>query len=110
MLQTELKKGTAPLLVLALLEHEQRHGYELTKLVQARSNGVLRLHPASLYPLLYRMEKKGWIVGRWVERANERRRRFYRITASGRKQLEAERASWQEFTAAVTQVAAGAHA
>lgn len=105
MIKTELSKGTAPLLVLSLLEHEQRHGYELTKLVQARTNGVLKLHPASLYPLLYRMEKKGWIVGRWVERANERRRRFYRLTASGRRQLEQERSNWQEFTMAVSQVA-----
>src|SRR4051812_45776056 len=105
MIKTELSKGTAPLLVLSLLESEQRHGYELTKLVQARSNGVLKLHPASLYPLLYRLEKKGWIVGRWVERANERRRRFYRITASGRRQLEQERSNWQEFTMAVSLVA-----
>jgi transcriptional regulator len=110
MIKTELKKGTAPLLVLALLEHEQRHGYELTKQVAERTNGILKLQAASLYPLLYRMEKKGWIVGRWVERPNERRRRFYRITASGRKQLEAERSSWQEFITAVSQIAEARYA
>ena len=107
---TELKKGTTPLLILALLETEPRHGYELAKLAAARSNGILSLNPASLYPFLYRMEKDGWIVGRWVEKPNERRRRFYRLTAAGRRQLEKERTGWQVFATAVAQVAEVRHA
>src|SRR5438876_6577682 len=91
MLTPELKKGSAEFLILALLEHEPRHGYELSKLIESRSKGVLTFHVASLYPLLYRMEDRGWIVGRWVEKAGERRRRFYRITAEGLKILVAQR-------------------
>ena len=107
---TELKKGTTPLLVLSLLEDEPRHGYELAKLAAARSNGILSLNPASLYPFLYRMEKDGWITGRWVEKPNERRRRFYRLTAAGRRQLEQERSSWKAFATAIGQVAQVRHA
>lgn len=105
MLTDELKKGSAEFLVLALLEAEPRHGYELQKLIEARSGGVLTFHVASLYPLLYRMEERGWIVGRWVEKAGERRRRFYRLTAAGRAVLDAQRASWREFVAAINRVA-----
>ncbi|HEY2849118.1 MAG TPA: helix-turn-helix transcriptional regulator, partial [Gemmatimonadaceae bacterium] len=72
----ELKKGNTELLILSLLEHEPRHGYELSKLIESRSRGVVSLHVASLYPLLYRLEKRGWIAGRWVEKARQRRRRF----------------------------------
>src|ERR1043165_5179555 len=106
MLTSELKKGSAEFLILSLLEHEPRHGYEISKLIESRSKGVLTFHVASLYPLLYRMEDRGWIVGRWVEKAGERRRRFYRITADGEKALEAQRKSWKEFVAAITSVAA----
>ncbi len=105
MLTPELKKGSAEFLVLALLEHQPRHGYELSKLIASRSRGVLTFHVASLYPLLYRMESRGWIVGRWVEKAGERRRRFYRITPIGARTLRAQRKSWQEFVTAVTSVA-----
>jgi transcriptional regulator len=105
MLTDDLKKGSAEFLVLALLESEQRHGYELQKLIASRSKGVLTFHVASLYPLLYRMEDRGWIVGRWVEKAGERRRRYYKTTAAGREALEAQRASWREFVAAMNRVA-----
>lgn len=105
MLGRELKKGTTPLLILALLEIEPRHGYELSKLIEAKSGGVVRVHAASLYPLLYRLEKRRWIEGRWVERAGQRRRRYYRLTAEGRRQLEAQRRSWTEFVRAIGQVA-----
>src|ERR1041384_3279306 len=91
MLTSELKKGSAEFLVLSLLDAESRHGYELSKLIESRSNGVLTFHVASLYPLLYRMEKRGWIVGRWVERAGQRRRRYYSITREGRTTLEGQR-------------------
>jgi len=104
MLTDELKKGSAEFLVLSLLEHEPRHGYELQKLIESRSKGVLTFHVATLYPLLYRMEERGWIVGRWVEKAGERRRRFYRLTSAGRDALAAQRASWKEFVAAINRV------
>jgi DNA-binding PadR family transcriptional regulator len=81
MLDRELKKGSAELLILSLVEHEPRHGYELSKLIDSRSKGAIRFHVASLYPLLYRLEKRGWIEGRWVEKAGQRRRRYYRLTA-----------------------------
>ncbi|HET9983235.1 MAG TPA: PadR family transcriptional regulator [Longimicrobiales bacterium] len=105
MLGRELKKGTTPLLILALLEVEPRHGYELSKLIEAKSKGVVRIHAASLYPLLYRLEKRRWIEGRWVEKAGQRRRRYYQLTAEGRRQLEAQRRSWTEFVRAIGQVA-----
>ena len=110
MLTPELKKGSAEFLVLALIEHQPRHGYELSKLIESRSRGVLTFHVASLYPLLYRMEGRGWIVGRWVEKAGERRRRFYRITAAGARVLDAQRKSWREFVTAVTSVAGAGNA
>ena len=110
MLVPELKKGSAEFLVLSLIEHQPRHGYELTKLIASRSRGVLRFHVASLYPLLYRLEDKGWIAGRWVEKAGERRRRFYRITADGRRALTAQRKSWKAFVAAIASIAGARYA
>ena len=104
MLTDELKKGSAEFLLLSLLESEQRHGYELQKLIEARSKGVISFHVASLYPLLYRMEDRGWIAGRWVEKAGERRRRFYRLTPEGRAILEAQRESWREFVTAINRI------
>ena len=104
MLTDELKKGSAEFLVLSLLAAEPRHGYELQKLIESRSRGVLTFHVATLYPLLYRMEARGWIVGRWVEKAGERRRRFYRLTSAGRATLEAQRQSWREFVTAINRV------
>jgi PadR family transcriptional regulator len=110
MLDRELKKGSAELLVLALLEARPRHGYEISKVIEARSAGRLRFHMASLYPLLYRLEERGWIEGRWVEKAGERRRRYYRLTAQGRKVLAAQRETWREFVLAVDLVTRGGHA
>jgi PadR family transcriptional regulator, regulatory protein PadR len=104
MLTPELKKGSAEFLVLSLLEAEPRHGYELSKLIEARSGGVLSFHVASLYPLLYRMEERGWIGGRWVEKAGQRRRRYYAITDEGRATLAAQRESWREFVEAIASV------
>jgi transcriptional regulator len=105
MLNQELKKGTTPLLILSLLEQEPRHGYDICKRIEAQSRGVVRMHAASLYPLLYRLEQRRWIEGRWVEKAGERRRRFYRLTAEGRKQLAAQRRSWVEFVEAIGRIA-----
>jgi PadR family transcriptional regulator, regulatory protein PadR len=104
MLTDALKKGSAEFLVLSLLEAETRHGYELQKLIESRSDGVLSFNVASLYPLLYRMEERGWIVGRWVEKSGERRKRFYRLTAAGKSVLEEQRASWKEFVTAINRV------
>jgi transcriptional regulator len=104
MLTDALKKGSAEFLVLSLLEAETRHGYELQKLIESRSDGVLSFNVASLYPLLYRMEERGWIVGRWVEKSGERRKRFYRLTAAGKGALEEQRASWREFVTAINRV------
>ena len=110
MFDRELKKGSAELLILSLIEHQPRHGYELAKLIESRSGGVLRFHVASLYPLLYRLEKRRWIEGRWVEKAGQRRRRFYRLTTDGKKVLAAQRQSWREFVAAINRIAGVQHA
>jgi len=101
MLDRELKKGSAELLILSLVEARPRHGYEISKLIETRSEGALRFNVASLYPLLYRLEKRGWIQGRWVEKVNQRRRRYYRLTAEGKKVLVAQRSSWLEFVRAI---------
>ena len=101
----DVKRGSAELLVLALVEDRARHGYEIGKLIEQRSDGLLKFHIASLYPLLYRLEKRGLIAGRWVEKAGERRRRFYRITAEGRRVLASHRTRWEEFIGALTRVA-----
>lgn len=103
-LDRELKKGSAELLILSLIEARARHGYEIGRLIEQRSGGVLRFHVASLYPLLYCLEKRGWIKGRWVERAGERRRRYYGLTREGRKILAAQRNRWEAFVAAIRQV------
>ena len=94
---TDLKKGSAELLILSLLEGGSRHGYELCKLIETRSNGAVLFKVASLYPLLYRLERRGWIQGRWVEKAGQRRRRYYGLTAPGKKVLSAQRKSWLAF-------------
>ena len=106
----ELKKGSAELLVLSLVEVRPRHGYEIGKLIDLRSEGALHYNIASLYPLLYRLEKRGWIRGQWVEKAGQRRRRFYRITPVGRKVLAAQRTGWKNFVAAINRIAGLEHA
>jgi len=100
----ELKKGSAELLILSLVESRARHGYEISKLIETRSGGTLRFQVASLYPLLYRLEARGWIQGRWVEKAGQRRRRFYRLTPAGRKVLAAQRRGWQQFAEAIRRI------
>jgi transcriptional regulator len=109
-LSREVKKGSAELLVLALLEDRQRHGYEIGKLIEERSDGAISFQIASLYPTLYRLEKRGLIEGRWVEKAGTRRRRYYRLTAEGRRVLGTQRGVWQEFLEALDRVARIRHA
>ena len=99
------RNGSAELLILSLLDERDRHGYELAKLIERRSNGTITFHVASLYPTLYRLERRGLIQGRWVERAGQRRKRFYRLTAGGRETLATQRQSWRAFFAALTRVA-----
>ena len=109
-LDRELKKGSAELMILSLIETRPRHGYEISKLIEARSDGALSFHVASLYPLLYRLEKRGWIEGRWVEKAGQRRRRYYRLTAAGEKILQAQREGWREFVEAISRITGIQHA
>src|SRR5436190_2904625 len=104
-LERELKRGSAEVLILALLERRQRHGYEIGRLIDERSDGAITFHVASLYPTLYRLEDKGFIEGRWVERSGQRRRRYYRLTAAGRKVLASQRNVWGQFFAALNRVA-----
>jgi len=104
MLDRELKKGSAELMILSLVEDRARHGYEISKLIETRSGGTLRFNVASLYPLLYRLEDRGWIQGRWTEKAGQRRRRYYKLTPTGRKVLRAQRNTWQAFVAAMSSI------
>ena len=110
MIDRELKKGSAELLILSLIEIRPRHGYDISKLIESRSEGTLSFHVASLYPLLYRLEKRGWIQGRWVEKAGQRRRRYYKLTPSGRKILAAQRNTWEAFVAAINRITGAEHA
>ncbi|MEX2273683.1 MAG: helix-turn-helix transcriptional regulator [Vicinamibacterales bacterium] len=101
----ELKRGSAELLLMALLEERERHGYDLARLIEDRSEGAIRFHVTSLYPTLYRMEANGLVEGRWVEKAGERRRRYYRLTAKGRKTLASQRTVWENFFVGLNRVA-----
>ena len=105
MLEREMKRGSAELLILALLEERERHGYDIGKQIDERSDGTISFHITSLYPTLYRLEAKGLIEGRWVEKAGQRRRRYYRITTAGRKMLASQRTTWENFYGALSRVA-----
>jgi len=106
----EWKKVSAELLILSLVEARPRHGYEISKLIELRSGGAVHFYVASLYPLLYRLERRGWVEGRWVEKAGQRRRRYYRLTPEGRKVLASQRRGWQAFVAAVNRIVEVEHA
>jgi PadR family transcriptional regulator, regulatory protein PadR len=106
----EWKKGSAELLVLSLLEDQPRHGYDVSKLIQLRSGGALQFHVTSLYPLLHRLEKQGWIAGLWVEKPEQRRRRYYTLTPEGRKVLRSKQKGWQEFVALISRITGIEHA
>jgi DNA-binding PadR family transcriptional regulator len=109
-LEKELKRGSTELLILALLDERQRHGYEISRLIEERSSGAITFHAASLYPTLYRLEDRGLIEGRWVERAGQRRRRCYRLMPAGRKVLAQQRSIWDTFFGALDRVARIRHA
>ena len=109
-LDRELKRGSAELLILSLLDARPRHGYDLSKLIETRSGGTLKFHIDSLYPLLYRLEERGWIKGVWVEKPDERRRRVYKLTPLGRRVLADQRKTWATFVEAVRRVTGDEHA
>ncbi len=109
-LDRELKKGSAELLILSLIEQREHHGYQLGQLIEQRSGGAVRFRVTSLYSLLYRLERRGWIRGRWVERGGERRRRYYRLTRVGQTVLAEQRSGWARFVAAVASITRVQHA
>src|SRR5262245_14913184 len=100
-----LRKGSDEVLVLSMIEARARNGYEIARLIEEQSHGAVRFHVASFYPLLYQLEKRGLIKGTWIEKAGQRRRRYYRITAAGRHALASQRSRWETFIAAMTQLA-----
>ena len=104
MFSSELKKGSTEMLVLSLLESQPRHGYEIGKLIESRSGGRLTFALPSLYPTLLRLENRGWIKGRWVEKAGQRERCFYRLTHEGRRVLAAQQETWKAYVAAVNEI------
>jgi transcriptional regulator len=105
LLSREVKKGSVELLILALLEERERHGYEMAKLIERRSRGAITIHAASLYPILYRLETRRILEGRWVEKAGQRRRRYYRLTSAGKRTLAAQRETWHAFVQGLSRVA-----
>jgi PadR family transcriptional regulator PadR len=108
--ESAARKGSAELLILSALEDGQLHGYDIAREITRKSGGLLTFHVASLYPLLYKLEDRAWISGRWVEKALQRRRRYYRLTAEGKKALAAQRGRWSAFVAALTKAAGLKHA
>jgi len=106
----ELKRGSTELLILALIEEQPRHGYDISRLIAERSDGAISFHVASLYPTLYRLEERGVIEGRWVEKTGQRRRRYYRLTRAGRALLARQRSVWDNFFGALDRVARIRHA
>ena len=104
------RKGSAELLILCALEDGQLHGYDVAREISRRSGGLLTFHVASLYPLLYKLEDRAWIAGRWVEKSGQRRRRYYRLTAEGRRVLAQQRSRWEAFVGALTKAAGLKHA
>src|SRR5512145_193518 len=104
MFSSELKKGSSEMLILSLIEARPRHGYEIGKLIEARSGGRLTFALPTLYPTLLRLEGRGLIKGRWVEKPGERERCFYRLTPEGRRVLARQRETWLDYVRAVNDV------
>ena len=110
MIRTQLKRGTAELAVLSVLEAGPLHGYEIGRTIEEGSGGTLRYTLAALYPLLYRMENRGWLRGVWETGENGKRRRCYRLLPRGRKMLKPMRAEWADLFRALQRVAKVSHA
>src|SRR5882724_6495309 len=100
----ELPQGTLDLLILKTIALEPQHGWAISERVQQMSSDALQVRQGSLYPALHRLERRGWIKARWGSSENNRKAKFYELTQSGRKQLEAETDTWRRLTAAVGQV------
>jgi len=101
MFSPEMKKGSMEMLILSMLEERESHGYEIGKQIEQRSGGLIEFRISTLYSVLYRMEKSGWIKGRWVEKPGERRRCYYRLTPAGKKVLAMQEKTWREFVGVV---------
>ena len=97
MIDSGIKRGSGELAVLSVLAEEPLHGYELARRIEGRTRGVLSFTLASLYPLLYRLEKRGSVAGEWKKAPNGRARRYYRLTARGRRQLQPLREQWRRY-------------
>ena len=110
MFNSDLKRGSMELLILSALEDRPRHGYDIGKILEQRSGGQLQFPVSTLYTILYRMEDREWIKGRWVEKAGERRRCFYTLTDDGKAALAAQRKEWKAFSSMVNQVLGVSHA
>ncbi len=100
----DLPQGTLDLLILRTLALEPQHGWAVAERLQQISSDVLRVQQGSLYPALHRLERRGWIKARWGTSENNRRAKYYELTASGRKQLERETRAWRKLTRAVAEV------
>lgn len=105
MITSRIKRGSAELAILAVLESEPLHGYEIARRIERQSGGVLHFTLASLYPLLYRMEKRGWVRGDWQTLPSGRERRCYELTVKGKKQLAPMREEWGLFFGALRKLA-----
>jgi transcriptional regulator len=106
----ELQRGSAEMILMSLLEARTRHGYELAKLVEIQSDMLLQFQVASIYPMLYRLEKKGLVEGKWVEKPNERRKRYYKLTRAGKQALAEQRRTWKEFVHVLNRITGFDHA
>lgn len=102
--QTDLLQGTLDLLILKTLALEPMHGWGIAQRIQQISRDVLQVQQGSLYPALHRLEHQGWIAAAWGTSENNRRAKFYRLTAAGRRQLERETKDWARLSAAVAQI------
>ncbi|MHB8501537.1 MAG: PadR family transcriptional regulator [Candidatus Acidiferrales bacterium] len=105
-----IKRGTAELAVLSVLEDGPLHGYEMARRIEELTHGSLRFTLASLYPLLYRLEKRGWVSGAWETSRTGRRRRCYRLTSEGKKKLAPIRREWAELFRALKRLTKVSHA
>ncbi len=109
-IDARIKRGSGKLAILALLDQEPMHGYEISKRISQATGGVLQFNLASLYPLLYRMEKRDWVRGKWEEAPSGRKRRYYHLTPKGKRQLAPLRREWSLFFQALHNLAGVAHA
>lgn len=109
-IDAKIKRGSGELAILALLNQQPSHGYEISKRIAQQTGGILQFNLASLYPLLYRLEKRGWVKGKWEEAKSGRKRRYYHLTRNGKKQLAPLRQEWGLFFQALHRIAGVAHA